>query len=42
MPDDDAMAGLALSIGSQGDFRPFQTMRAFTEDETSALIARLS
>ena len=40
MPDDDGAARLLLAMGSAGNFRS-QTMRAFTEDESRALIGSL-
>jgi uncharacterized protein with GYD domain len=40
LPDDDAVARLALNAGVTGNFRT-KTMRAFTEEETIALIGSL-
>ena len=39
-PDDDTMAKLALTTGSQGNVQT-ETMRAFTEDEYRKLVAGL-
>ena len=39
-PDDDTMAKLALSTGSQGNVQT-ETIRAFTEDEYRKLVADL-
>jgi uncharacterized protein with GYD domain len=39
-PDDTSMTALGLALGSQGFVRT-QTMRAFTRDETNALLAKL-
>ena len=39
-PDDETVAKVALSIGSQGNVRT-ETLRAFTEDEYRKLIAEL-
>ena len=40
VPDDQTMAKLLLSIGSQGSSRA-ETLRAFTEDEYRKIIAAL-
>ena len=40
MPDDEAMAKLALSVGALGNITT-ETLRAFPEDEFRALIADL-
>ena len=39
-PDDETVAKLALSIGSQGNIRT-ETLRAFTEDEYKKIISEL-
>lgn len=39
-PDDEAMATMALRIGSAGDLRT-TTLKAFTQDEFLALMERL-
>ncbi len=39
-PDDETMAKIALSLGSQGNIRT-ETLRAFTEDEYREIIAGL-
>lgn len=39
-PDEETVAKLALSIGSQGNVRT-ETLRAFTEDEYREIIAAL-
>ena len=39
-PDDETVAKLALSIGSQGNTRT-ETLRAFTEDEYRKMVAAL-
>ncbi len=39
-PDDETVAKLALSIGSQGNIRT-ETLRAFTEDEYRKVISEL-
>jgi len=40
LPDDDAAAKLALTIGGRGNVRG-TTLKAFTEDETRGIIAAL-
>lgn len=40
-PDDETVAKLALTIGSGGAVRT-ETLRAFTEDEYSQIVAALS
>ncbi len=39
-PDDETVAKLALSLGSQGNTRT-ETLRAFTEDEYRKMVAAL-
>jgi uncharacterized protein with GYD domain len=39
-PDDEAMTALSLAIGSQG-FVTTQTLRAFSKDELSGILAKL-
>jgi uncharacterized protein with GYD domain len=39
-PDDETMAKIALSLGSQGNIRT-ETLRAFTEDEYREMISGL-
>ena len=40
-PDDNAATAFALAIGSAGNVR-MQTMRAFTKDEMSGILGKLS
>jgi len=39
-PDDEAMTALSLALSSQGNIRT-QTMRAFSKDEVSGILAKL-
>ena len=41
LPDAEAAAGVLLSLGAQGNIRT-TTMRAFTEEETWAIVGSLS
>jgi len=40
-PDDASMTALCLTLGGQGNVRT-QTLRAFSKDEMSAVLAKLS